>query len=135
MKTLLLIFFGLISLQGYQVQAQNIRTTNLNWTATQMADGSNTISNASVFQTTPTTIIWVQNRNYVRQFDITATNGTWNNVNANGKISFSITDGDDTGNMIFQRTSSGVTVSLDLSQGTSQRLVRKFTIGTIQTIN
>lgn len=135
MKTLLLILFGLVSLQGYQVQAQNVRTATLYWTATQMADGSNVIANTSVFQTTPTTIKWVQNKGYVHPFDITAATGSWSNVNLKGKISFSVSDGDDSGTLIFERTSSGITVTLDLSQGASPRLVRKFTIGSIQSVN
>jgi len=135
MRNLLLVFVGLACLQAFQAQAQNIRTAALDWTATQMSDGSNTINNTSVFKTTPTTIKWVQNRGYIHPFDIISTTGSWTNVGTNGKLTFSISDGEDTGTMIFERTASGIAVYLDLSQGSSPRLVRKFKIDSIQSVN
>jgi hypothetical protein len=134
MKNLILIIWltGAIT----QTVAQDVSSSNLSWRASKMIDAANNVSldNSSVFKTGPSKVEWIQGK-VVDSFTIESKDGSWGNVMRNGRIVFHISDGTDSGSIVIERNSSGIQLTLDISQGGSPRFVRAFTISTVSKIN
>jgi hypothetical protein len=129
MKKILIIIIVMI---GYfQSKAQNVLTTPLTWSVTELNDlNTNKIASYMCsFKTSGTTeILWVQKNNYTRKLEVQQTTGTWMDVSAEGQVVYSISEDSDTGTLTFERTSSGIYITLDLSQGTQPRLRQKYSV-------
>ncbi len=134
MKNLILMI-GLLGVIT-QVVAQDVSSTNLSWNVSKMIDVANnvTLDNTSVFKTGPSKVEWIQGK-VVDSFTIDSKDGSWGNVMRNGRIVFHISDGVDSGSIVIERNSSGIRLTLEISQGASPRFVRAFTISTVNKIN
>jgi hypothetical protein len=61
--------------------------------------------------------------------------GSWSDVTKEGSILFHVTEGDSQGTIVFQRTESGVSVTLDFSALGPAAIKRRFSIAEIQPVN
>ena len=121
----------MLTFLAFASQAQDILTTQLIWSVTQLTD-LNTSKSASYtcsFKTNGTQqILWVQKNNYIRTLEVQQTMGTWTNVSRTGQVTYSIAEDSDTGTLTFERTSTGIFITLDLSQGTEPHLRQRFSV-------
>ncbi|MBI1767621.1 MAG: hypothetical protein HYR67_04530 [Bacteroidetes bacterium] len=131
MKKLLL--FTVLSAMFLTSQAQNILTTPLSWSVTQLNDLNTnaTMAYQCTFKTYGTqSMQWVQKK-ATTTLEVTSTSGTWTNVNANGKMVFKISAEGETGSLTFEKSAVGTYITIDLSQSGQTRLRQSYTVGSI----
>ena len=115
--------------------AQNIATTPLIWTVTQLKD-LNTNTETSYQCTFSThgnqTIIWAQkNGTYNTNIEVQAVSGSWNNVATVGSVTYTITMEGDSGTLQFEKTTSGTYITIDLVQPGSKNLRHRYTVSQV----
>ena len=116
------------------LRAQDISTSSLSWTVTQLTDLNTNITApyTCTFKTGGTAeILWVQKNNYTRKLEVQHVTGTWTDVSAPGQAVYSIAEDGDTGTVTFERTSSGIYITLNLSQGAQPRLRQKYSVAQV----
>lgn len=133
MKNIILIV--LLAVSSHSL-AQDAVSAGLQWQASKMIDEAHGVTqdNASVFKTAPGNLQWVQGK-ITDSFQVTGTNGNWRDITVNGKITFNISDGTDSGTVTIERSAGGIKLKFDISQGSSERLVRTFQIASVLQIN
>lgn len=122
MKKIYLIFLLLITmLQGAWSQ-NNVTTTELMWHSAKsiIVNTNYTLNqNCKVISNPAESVITVVDgtRNIV--FSIVSVEGSWTNVQENGKIKFTVNFGEDPGVVIFEKNDSETFIEIDLSQNPS----------------
>ena len=77
-------------------------------------------------------IFWLQKKDqFSTTLNITGINGSWSNISVIGKVVYSIATGTETGTLIFERTSSGLFMYINLSQGSAPRMDYKFSVSQV----
>jgi hypothetical protein len=103
-------------------QSPNILADKIQWNATGFKDlNSNTVvATPCQFISTASQINWVQgNGTYTETFTISGANGPWPDLNQPGSIIFSVSQASLNGTITFSKSSSGITIKLVLTGGTS----------------
>jgi hypothetical protein len=124
----LMIFFLLLT--GV-VRSQDISLTSLVWQVNRLEDfnANSTMDYQCTFVTEGTTgIEWNQKGNYNTNLEVVSITGTWLNVEAVGKVTYEITMEGDPGTMIFEKTTGGTYITLEVSQGNSAQMKYRFTV-------
>ena len=128
------ILSAIVLIGYFQSKAQNILTTPLTWSVTQLTDLNTnaTQSYQCTFQTNGTqTIQWVQKK-LTTGLEITSTSGTWSDVSAYGKMVFNITADGETGSITFEKDETGTSITIDLSQSGQTRLRQRYMVTNVQ---
>ncbi len=120
----------------FTLLGQNISTTPLAWTVSQMRDlnsNKDQTNYSCTFLTNGTAAIqWVQKNDFTTTLAVSSISGTWTNVQQPGKAVFNITADSETGTITFERTATDTSISLDLSQGTGTRLRLKYIVSQVK---
>jgi len=128
-----IIFFLFSVCLFTSTMAQNMATDSITWNVVQLRDltSNATVNYQCQFKTHATQpIYWIQD-DWVTPLTIQSVSGSWINVQVNGKITFQITTDGESGSLVFERTASGVTISIDLSQAGTSRLRHQYLVDQI----
>jgi hypothetical protein len=80
------------------------------------------------------TIIWDQS-NDVATIAVEQADGLWGDVKLSGQITYTISVDGETGTLVFERSASGVYITLDLSQTKGGRLRHRYSVSQVTTSN
>jgi hypothetical protein len=116
--------------------AQDVSTAPLVWSVNQLKD-LNTQKEQGTYTCTFAThgtapLQWVQQNNYITTFTVKKISGSWTNVQQPGRAVFEIAADTETGTLTFERTATGLTATLDLSQGTRPRLKMSYSVAQVK---
>ena len=115
MKFSLCILFMICSSYLY---SQDISSTEITWKIDQGNDleAKKNFPYNSLFKTNSSgTIQWHQgNSTYNKTFQIVSSEGSWTDVSKRGKVRYIVRDDSGDAELIFERTSSGISISLDI---------------------
>jgi hypothetical protein len=135
MKTITIF---ILCLAGNLLQAQTVTNQTLRWNASGFKDlNSGEVVNAtSQFITYgQQKVEWVQgNGSFTSTFTITSVAGSWTNVSNKGSIVYNISGNQLTGQLTFARTTTGVTIQLTFTSGTTSPIKHSYTITSIDTL-
>lgn len=118
--------------------AQNVTSSNLSWSVTQMNNLSTakSLAYSCVFETHRTRdISWKQNGGYTLSFDIKKMDGSWPDVNTMGQLVYTISAAGETGTLTFERTPEGIFIELDISQGSADHLRQRYSVSQVTQSN
>lgn len=118
--------------------AQNIASVPLRWLSSSSLDLKNneTGTASSEFISRQTEILWKQKSGQsVKHFEIVSVEGAWTDVGSEGAITFHVTEEQASGIVTFERTSSGIFVTLDFTAYRVTAIKRRFQIATIENEN
>jgi hypothetical protein len=131
--SVLLLFLALPCL------SQNILTSNLIWETDQVTDLQNQITTAykAKFKTSASrSVEWIQRKDQMNtRYEITATEGSWNDISKPGSITYLLSRNDKVVKMTIEKNATGTFITLAFSvQGefTSQQ---KFHVQSVQPEN
>jgi hypothetical protein len=125
----------LVAVFCFGAQAQNITTTQLVWTVSQLKDIST--SQQTTYACTFTTngnqsITWSQkNGAYVTTLTVQSMSGTWINVATNGQVVYQVATAGQTGTMTFERNAGGLFITIDLSRPDGSRLNHQYSVASV----
>ena len=132
MTRYIILILLLSGLTMAKLQGQDVRSAGLTWTVTTIKDLDTGDSKAfgCTFESNGIgNILWKQNAGgYVRTLVTQTVTGSFPNVTAIGQLTYNISEDGDTGTVIFERNSSGVFITLDISDGTGPRISNKYTV-------
>lgn len=135
MKKICIILFFCAFLQP-AVKAQSVETANLSWVVTGFHNNDNNedVSSSSRFETSPQGIKWIQkNGSMVYDFTVTGKTGSWNDISADGEITFHVTLRDKSGTIRFARQQGRITIEPNIIKEGHNMLPYVFTVSTITT--
>jgi hypothetical protein len=133
-------FFALVFLLLTQpLWAQDITTVSLSWQVDEMTDlkTNETFAYQCSFQSNGLMPIqWLQKSGTISStLMISSSSGTWSNVAVLGEYTFQISKDNLTGTAVFEKTSSGVFITIDLSAGNPSAMRARFRVATITPVN
>lgn len=134
-KTITLFFFSLLMVLS--VSAQNVRTSQLTWSVNELTDLNKNVSASysCLFKTDGLlSISWDQSA-YDTSLGVQQADGQWSDVSMPGQITYSISLDGETGTIVFERTASGVYITLDLSQPNGGRLRHRYSVSQVTASN
>lgn len=130
----LLISATLCFLFAHRLHAQAIKTDNLRWSVSKFYNKeiAETVTNASVFETTTQKITWSQkNGARVYEFDITGTSGSWADVTGEGEFTYNISFRGNSGTLKFTRMQGVITIETNIPVSGKNILPYTFTVNSI----
>jgi len=133
-KSILIPFLMLFASVLY---GQDIRTAHLSWPVTQLQDlRTNATANYScVFETQGAgQLLWKQ-KAFTTTFTVQNISGTWENIQTEGKSVFDVAAEGLSGTLTFERTASGTTIVLDLTEPGGERIDHRYQVSDIITTN
>jgi hypothetical protein len=128
-----------ITLCVQSVCAQDIASAPLVWQVDQMTDLKTNESFAyqCTFQTNgKQPIQWFQkNKTITTMLNIVSQSGAWTNITSVGNSTYQISQGDLSGTALFERTASGIFITIDLTAGNPKAMKTRFRVTTISPVN
>lgn len=118
--------------------AQDIETATILWEADRASNKQTNESHALLcsFKSTPAYVEWIQKNGELKTtYQIISSEGTWNDVNQAGSITFIVERNGNRIKITFTRANGQVTVALDFSKPGQAYAVQEFNISNVQTIN
>lgn len=84
----------------------------------------------------PRQIRWIQ-KNGTREtvFSIVSESSAWSDISQNGRRQVTVTRGEDRGLVVFERTNSQLSITLDFSESGPNAIRQKFLVTTVQPAN
>ncbi len=132
MKYIILLILCAASMKA---ACQNIQTSNLRWVVSGITDLNSSASNAGYscsFKTSgKNSITWEQNRGYTVTFIVTGVDGIWDDINNPGRVVYSVTFNGNSGTITFEKATSGTSVTMNLSQKSSNPLSLKYSVSQV----
>ena len=132
------ITFFLVLFFAFQAFSQDVTQVGLTWKVNSLYDQSTQQSasyTCSFKSNGPQDILWLQrNGQFTTTLNVLGVNGSWANINSIGTVSYSITSGSESGNIVFERTAEGIFIYLTLSQSGGQPLNYKFSVSEVTLI-
>ena len=134
-KILTLFFISLFILPT--VCAQDVRSTGLTWSVNELMDLNKNVSASysCQFKTNGVMSIGWDQSAYDTSLTVQQADGQWNDVTTPGQITYSISLDGETGTIVFERTASGVYITLDLSQPNGGRLRHRYSVSQVTASN
>lgn len=134
-KIITLFFISLFILPS--VCAQDVRSTGLNWSVNELTDLNKNVSASysCLFKTNGVMSIGWDQSAYDTSLTVQQADGQWNDVTTPGQITYSISLDGETGTIVFERTASGVYITLDLSQPNGGRLRHRYSVSQVTASN
>jgi hypothetical protein len=130
--------FGFLLLSQL-VWGQDITNVQLRWQVDEMTDlkTNETFVYQCSFQSNGSQPIqWSQKGGTISSvLAVASSSGSWNNVAAPGDYAFQISKDNLTGTAIFERTASGVFITIDLSSSNPNAMRARFRVATITPVN
>ena len=117
---LLVLLCLTIASQPLCAQSPSITSDTLRWNASGFTDklANVTVNKGCQFITYGNSKAdWVQG-NYIITFNVSSVSTSWQDLNANGKATYTISNEDVSGQLIISRTNSGLSIQLKLTGGT-----------------
>lgn len=127
-------FFLAFLLTAMICKSQNPLTSTIRWTADRATDlkTNNDFAFQCVFQTNENSVEWIQKSgSFVQHFNVTSTDGTWNDVQQAGEITFHVSHNGQTGTVVAKRTSAGVSITVDFTGSNSYAPKHEFRINQV----
>lgn len=136
MKVFFVFFLISVSHYGW---SQDISSVPLIWHVDQMTDmkTSEVFSYQCVFQTNgQQPIQWVQKNGTVSSsLSVKGFSGLWSNVASMGEFVFQVSKDGFSGTVLFERTNSGLFITLDLTPGNPDDIRTRFRVSSITPVN
>ncbi len=134
--TILFLLLLLCSISGY---GQDISQTPITWTINHGLDlrSNSNFSYQCTFHTSSSdSLVWSQNAgSFVSTFTVSSRNGTWTDVNSTGSMTYNVVLEGSTGTILFERTASGLFVTMDFPKNDPQGSWIKFQVSSISPEN
>ncbi|MBX2963968.1 MAG: hypothetical protein KF687_15760 [Cyclobacteriaceae bacterium] len=128
----------LMSMPVLKIHAQDIHSSKLKWSSIGSEDikTSSRLAQSCYFVTADDQQVeWLQRNGTVAQrFGITERKGTWQDIKQAGKVTYTVSQDGSQGQIIFERTSKGVFVTIDFSKGNPYGIRQRFTIEEVNPI-
>ncbi|MFZ6011190.1 MAG: hypothetical protein ACOYXT_12660 [Bacteroidota bacterium] len=119
---------------AWSADAQDIKTSSLNWTAGELTDlkTGKTKAYSGVFETSSEqSVVWKQ-KAATTTFQVTGMEGSWTDVKTDGKVIFQVDSEGITGTLTLERSSSGTFVTLDLDLGSGSTMKHRYRIEKVE---
>jgi hypothetical protein len=110
----------IIAACSMSVQAQDIATSNLKWTANRSIDlhSSTNFNVVSNIITLSNVAIEFERGGSTMHFDVTGVEGTWTNVQETGSILFHVGFQNAQGKIVIERVDGDVMITIDMTEST-----------------
>jgi hypothetical protein len=132
MKNILILLFLLIS---GTVFCQSITSRDVMWISvksTELHSGVDLIQNCTVITRSNKQVDYVQSNGTTITFLISSIQGTWNDPNANGSLTYKVKYQNRPGKVIIERTTAGIVATIDFTESAANALQQKILIDTFQ---
>lgn len=133
-----IMFAALLLILAPAAHCQDILQASLRWNAVATTDlrTNQSQSYECAFVSGPGQIKWLQKGGQsVKTYIVQRSEGSWNSVAVNGTVVFYVTEGPSEGTVTFQRSESGLSITLDFSASGPNAIKRRFSVFQVQTVD
>ena len=119
MKTSLIILLCLISLTGYTQEAANPQADTIQWSYSEMhntTNGDTLHFNGNFISYGTSGILWTQDGGRQYYFKVNAVEGSWEDISANGGVTYEVACDGVTGTLVISRISGIIKIAVDLGE-------------------
>jgi hypothetical protein len=131
------LFLALAVLLGTSVQAQDITKDRILWKVDSLVDllTKDRFAYSCSFETRGTDeIVWSQSEGFTSVIRVNIPSRTWQNVRANGSMSYAAKYEEESGKIIFERSYSGYRIKFILGPETNPSLHHEYKVSSVTKI-
>lgn len=134
MKIIYALTVSLLIATGAQAQTESVSVWSV--ASYQNTETNESLQQSSEFRLTPNQqVIWTQQGGAkVYTFELEQTAGQWNDLQAAGTITLTVSRASLTGTLLFKRDAGGVTITMDFEQEGHNVMPYVFQVTTVNTL-
>lgn len=129
------IFLFSLAVPLQMLHAQDVLSSEIIWRVDSLKDlkSESAIAVASNFVTKSATIEWIQKNGAKKyEFNVTATSGSWTNVNVDGEILFNVTMAGKPGKIKIIRNQNTYSITLEYAMSDQEDIQYEFHISSFE---